>query len=314
MKYFSFIVLTISFFGYSQSQKPVVIPFLESIVKQFPNVRDITLSPNQDEVLFSAQSYMGDISVLLSVKKVKNEWLEPKIVSFSGVYFDLEPYFSPNGLSLYFVSNRPLDSESKEIKDFDIWYVTRKTSIDEWSQPINLGAPVNTAMDEFYPAVGDSRNIYFTLDNPELNQKDTIYMSAYVGGTYQQPKQLNEGINSDGYEFNAFVSPDESLIIYTSYNREGGFGSGDLYMSRKLIGGEWGASENLGATINSDKMDYCPFVNMSTHTLYFTSKRNSLNMVSGTSISQLKALFKSYENGLSRLYQVKIKDLLSEQN
>ncbi len=139
-------------------------------------------------------------------------------------------------------------------------------------------------------------------------------MSAYVGGTYQQPKQLNEGINSDGYEFNAFVSPDESLIIYTSYNREGGFGSGDLYMSRKLKGGEWGASENLGATINSDKMDYCPFVNMSTHTLYFTSKRNSLNMVSGTSISQLKALFKSYENGLSRLYQVKIKDLLSEQN
>lgn len=100
MKYFSFIVLTISFFGYSQSQKPVVIPFLESIVKQFPNVRDITLSPNQDEVLFSAQSYMGDISVLLSVKKVKNEWLEPKIVSFSGVYFDLEPSFSPNGLSL----------------------------------------------------------------------------------------------------------------------------------------------------------------------------------------------------------------------
>lgn len=134
-----------------------------------------------------------------------------------------------------------------------------------------MGAPINTAMDEFYPVITDSKNIYFTLDNPELNQKDNIYMSEYVDGAYQQPKQLSDSINSDGYEFNAFVSPDESLLIYTRHNNEGGFGSGDFYISRRVKDGDWSPSENMGPTINSDKMEYCTFVDMSTKTLYFTS-------------------------------------------
>lgn len=314
MKNVTLILLTISFFAHSQTQEPLVSPFLESIVIQFPNVRDLTLSPNQDEVLFSAQSFMGDVSVLMSAKKINNEWLEPKVVPFSGLFFDMEPYFSPNGLSLYYVSNRPLNSESKTPKDFDIWYVSRKTSIDAWSEPINIGAPINTAMDEFYPAITNSKNIYFTLDNPELNQKDDIYVSEYVEGVYQQPKQLSSSINSAGYEFNAFVAPDESMMIYTCYNKEGGFGSGDLYISRKLKDGDWSTAQHMGTPINSDKMDYCPFVDITTSILYFTSKRNSLQLEPGLSMPQLKNLFNSYENGLSRLYQINLKDLPVYQN
>ncbi|MEO8773322.1 MAG: hypothetical protein ABI263_05625 [Gelidibacter sp.] len=311
MKYCTTVLLVISFFGYSQSNASLATPFLESIVQQFPNVRDIALSPAQDEVLFSAQSFMSDISVLISTKKVNGEWQEPKIASFSGAFFDLEPFFSTDGLSLYFASNRPLDAKSRTTKDFDIWVVTRKTTSDAWSDAINLGAPVNTAMDEFYPVITNSKNIYFTLDNPELNQKDNIYMSAYVDGVYQQPKQLSNSINSDGYEFNAFVSPDESLLIYTRYNGEGGFGSGDLYISHKMKDGAWSPSENMGPTINTDKMEYCPFVDMTTKTLYFTSKRNSLELKPGVTEIQLKDLFNSYENGLSRLYQVNIDAFIS---
>lgn len=312
MKYCTTVLLAISFFGYSQSSTPLVTPYLESIVQQFPNVRDIALSPAHDEVLFSAQSFMSDISVLMSTKKINDEWLEPKVASFSGVFFDLEPFFSADGLALYFASNRPLDATSKKTKDFDIWVVTRKTTSDVWSEPINIGAPVNTAMDEFYPVITDSKNIYFTLDNPELNQKDNIYMSEYIDGVYQQPKQLSKSINSDGYEFNAFVSPDESLLIYTRYNSDDGFGSGDLYISLKMKDGTWSASENMGSTINSNKMEYCPFVDMTTKTLYFTSKRNNLELKAGLSETEhLKDLFNSYENGLSRLYQVNIDAFIS---
>src|SRR5690606_3163552 len=207
--------------GYSQTNKSQVTPFLNDIVSQFPNVRDVAISATQDEVVFSAQSYMSDISALVTVKKTSTGWSQPEIVSFSGQYFDLEPYFSEDGLSLYFVSNRPLDNSSTEVKDFDIWYVTRASKTSEWSQPINVGSPINTVMDEFYPIITTSKNIYFTLDNPELKQKDNIYVSEFVNGVYTAPKSVGIGVNSDGYEFNAYVSPDESVMIYTCYNKQG---------------------------------------------------------------------------------------------
>ncbi len=295
---------------FAQSDQDSVSPFLYEIVSQFPNVRDIALNTMSNEAVFSAQSVMGDLSALVSVKKENDQWIHPEVVSFSGRYFDLEPYFSKDGLTLYFVSNRPLNQTSDTTKDFDIWYVERKSLKDNWSQPINIGAPINTEMDEFYPSVADSKNLYFTLDNPELKQKDDIYVSIYKDGKYMEPKRLGDGINSNGYEFNAFISSDESYLIYTCYNREGGYGSGDLYLSTKLDNGDWGPSKNMGSTVNSDKMDYCPFVDESASALYFTSKRNALEptFTSQVNLKELLKTFQSYENGSSRLYRVSFKN------
>lgn len=303
------IICLFSWQTFSQSSKDAVTPFLENIVIQFPNVRDLALNQEKDEAVFSAQSVMGDISVLVYVKKVNDVWINPEVISFSGRYFDLEPFFSKDGLELYFVSNRPMDQTSDKTKDFDIWYVTRNSKQEQWSKPKNIGAPINTEMDEFYPSIANNKNLYFTLDNPKLNQKDDIYVSEFKNGEYTQPRRLGDGINSNGYEFNAFVSSDESFLIYTCYNKEGGYGSGDLYISRRTENGEWSPAENMGNGINSDKMEYCPFVDESTNTLYFTSKRNSLKPTfqSTVNLKELIETFNSYENGLSRLYQVNLK-------
>jgi hypothetical protein len=288
----------------AQSNSNQVVPFLAQAVSQFPNVRDLALT--QDEAIFSVQSVMGDLSALVYLKKLQDQWSNPEVVSFSGQYFDLEPFFSDDGLTLYFVSNRPMDSSSTETKDFDIWYVTRTTLEAEWSTPKNIGFPINTKMDEFYPVITKSKNLYFTLDNPELNQKDDIYVSEYKNGNYSEPKRLDNGINSNSYEFNAFVAPDESYMIYTCYNREDGFGSGDLYISYHNSNG-WTQAKNMGPDINSDKMDYCPFVDTKTNTLYFTSKRlKSITLKSSVNMEELKAHFNNYENGASRLYKTTI--------
>lgn len=307
---FTFIFLVFSSLSIGQS----VEPFLESIVSKFPNVRDLTINGTNDEAIFSAQSAMGDMSALISVKTSTHETQEAKVLAFSGRYFDLEPFFSIDGLILYFVSNRPLDQTSEIVKDFDIWYVQRTDTNADWSKPVNMGSPVNSEMDEFYPAITDSNNLYFTVDNPQLKQKDNIYVCQFINGNYTPPKQLGSGINSDGYEFNAFVSSDESFMIYTCYNREGSFGSGDLYISTKTENDEWSPAINLGNQINSDKMDYCPFVDERTNTLYFTSKRNALKPIFDSQVD-LKALldtFNRYENGLSRLYRVPLEGIVTK--
>ena len=67
--------------------------------------------------------------------------------------------------------------------------------------------------------------------NASTKGKDDIFVSKWENGKYTEPVSLSDSINSDGYEFNAFIAPDESYIIFTAYQREDGFGSGDLYMS-----------------------------------------------------------------------------------
>lgn len=311
MKLFLTTILSL-FFWLSFSQESIQ-PFLSKLIKQFPNVRDVAISPNGNEVVFTAQSVMGNLSAIVGIKKKDGKWSNLEVTSFSGQHFDLEPFFSNDGLKLYFASNRPINSSSTKSKDFDIWYTQRETLNDNWSNPINMGKPVNTDYDEFYPSISDNGNLYFTRDNPTLKMKDDIYVSEFKDGTYSKPKILPNTINSVGYEYNAFIAPDESYLIFGSYNRKDGFGSGDLYISFNSENG-WAQARNLGNKINSDKMDYCPFVDTKTDTLYFTSKRDNTNtkLKSKLNIKQLHEAFNKHDNGLSRLYKVSIMEFLGK--
>ncbi|MDO5981101.1 hypothetical protein [Flavivirga spongiicola] len=295
------------FLGFSQQTAK---PFIPEIVKQFPNVRDIAISPNGKEIMFSAQSVMGTLSAIITIKNEGDTWSTPQVASFSGQHFDLEPFFSNDGLKIYFVSTRPLDASSNKPKDFDIWYAERATLNSDWSQPINIGAPINTEHGEFYPSIANNGNFYFTRDNPNLKRKDDIYVSVFTNGTYSEPKTLPNTVNSAGYEYNAFISPDESYLIYGCYNKQGGYGSGDLYISYH-INNEWLEAKNLGESINTSKMDYCPFVDNKTNTLYFTSKQDNtkIDFKSPLPINELIIEFNKYDNGSSRLYQIPLSEL-----
>ena len=116
---------------------------------------------------------------------------------------------------------------------------------------------------------------------------------------------LDESINTEDYEFNAYVSHDESFIIFSGYNRNDGYGSGDLYISYRDAKGNWTMADNLGEVVNSRYMDYCPFMDLDTNTLYFTSRRSSLQGVNDfKTTDDLIQAINTYENGQSRIYKI----------
>jgi Tol biopolymer transport system component len=310
-----FVFVLLSELIIAQEQSPVQ-PFLHEIFSQFPAVRDFTMSDAEDEAYFTVQSMGGEISVIMGIKKDNSQWGEPFIMPFSGKHIDLEPFLSPEGLKLFFVSKRPVHKDSIGEKDFDIWYVQRAEKGETWSDPLNLGTPINSMNNEYYPSIAQNRNIYFTSDRTGSKGKDDLFMSVWKGGTYSIPVSLSDAINSDGYEFNGYIAPDESYLIFGGYNRPDGVGSGDLYISYRRPDNSWKQAINLGPKINSDKIDYCPFVGADGSTLYFTSKRVLLDLPNDgfSSLSVLLAELNKYENGSSRIYQVSMDDVLMKNN
>jgi len=68
----------------------------------------------------------------------------PNVNSSAG---DWQPDISADGLTLYFMSNRP------DGANCDIWVATRATTDDNWSTPVNLGPPVNSSAFEGGPSI-----------------------------------------------------------------------------------------------------------------------------------------------------------------
>lgn len=311
---FVMLYLFLFFLSHEVMTQPLqkAVPAFLNLLNDYPNVRDFTISANGKEAYFSAQSPLGDLSAIMWIKNIDARWSTPEIASFSGKYQDLEPFLSSDGLTLYFASNRPKNDSSLELKDYDIWYVERVEKNADWSTPINLGSPVNTEHNEFYPSVAKNNNLYFTSDLPESKGKDDIFFAQWENDAYTKPISLGDSINSDGYEFNAYVADDESYLIFSGYNREDGHGSADLYISYKNKDQPWSKAKNMGSRVNSKQMDYCPYINSNTNTLYFTSKRNNLEVpeIGFNSSSEFLNEITSYENGQSRIYKIPFDDFL----
>lgn len=273
--------------------------------------RDFALSPDGTELFYTLQSPQGIFQTIVFCKKGSSGlWSKPEIAPFSGKYSDLEPAFSGDGKCLYFSSNRP--TQGIKPKDFDIWVVNKENGV--WGEPKNLGPPVNTSQDEFYPSVARNGNLYFTAAYETATGKEDIFMAKYENGLYHRPIPLDTSVNSKTYEFNAFISPDEDYIIFTSYGRKDDKGRGDLYMSVKNTAGEWLPARNL-AMLNSEKLDYCPYVSPDKKILFFTSEKVTIpNVYLGNAIKidHLLQTYASPQNGNGDIYWVSFDKVLAD--
>jgi Tol biopolymer transport system component len=269
--------------------------------------RDMALSPDGTEMFYTIQGPGNSLSVIVHRVKEKGRWQAPTVASFSGMFHDLEPFFFDNGKKLFFCSNRNLTGDGT--KDFDIWYTEK--SKDGWGRPVNLGEPVNTSADEFYPSVATNGNIYYTAQYPFGIGKEDIFVSRFVNGQYQKPQVLDSAINSSLWEFNAFIAPDESYILFSSCGRKDDAGRCDLYICVKDDEDHWKPAQNLQG-INSNKLDYCPFVSTDGSLLYFTSERHAVpnHWKNPASFSDITRLLNGPKNGASDIYYLDFKKLL----
>ena len=76
--------------------------------------------------------------------------------------YDAEPWLSPDGLALFFSSNRPGGMGS-----YDLWLTTRRSRDAAWSASVNVGPAINTSSGEGAPTASpDLKTLYFISDRP----------------------------------------------------------------------------------------------------------------------------------------------------
>jgi hypothetical protein len=281
--------------------------FMEGLVSTALYERDIAISTTGEEIIFTRGTFNQGLRVLISISRVSGKWGPEKILPFSGKYQDIEPFLSPDDNTLYFASNRPVYGDTSRT-DYNIWKVVRKEK--GWGEPQPLDSLVNTAKDEFFPSVSANGNLYFTATRENGFGREDIFLSEYLNGNYRPPVPLDSLINSPAFEFNAYVNPQETMLVFSSYGREDGFGGGDLYFSKKNKDGIWSEAKNFGPGINTEYLDYCPFVDLKAGNFYFTSERFDNDMPGITKSDQIDSIALITLNGMGNIYRVSLQKTL----
>jgi hypothetical protein len=269
-----------------------------------------TEMPELNAVFFpGGKEVIGSVTVgsmkwaMLMLREENGRWTKPEIAPFSGPHGGVDPFVTADGKRIYFCSNRPRSGSGEPEEDYDIWYVDRTET--GWSDPVNMGPPINSDTHEFYPSLTEDGTFYFQSRREGGIGASDIWKAELVDGKYVEAVPLPEPINSPDFEGDAFIAPDESYIIVSTYRAEKNFGGPDLYISFRSSTGSWGPLINMGKSVNSNSGENCQMLSPCGQYLFFTSRRvKDKGPDFPLSYEAIQKAWNSPQNGLGDIYWV----------
>jgi Tol biopolymer transport system component len=205
--------------------------------------------------------------LIATMRMGKNQWTKPQVAPFSGKYRDWDFNLSPDGDQLFYTSYRPRSGKGEPADNNNIWVVTRKG--DSWSEPRCLDFPVNTDGPEGHPTVSRNGTLYFH-HRPEGEKAEwAIYSSLLLNGKYTKPKKISKAVNWSGDDYDPFIAPDESYLIFCSAGQLAGKQITNFYVSFRKKDGTWCKAINMGEKIK--KRGSCPAVSPDGKYFFFNS-------------------------------------------
>lgn len=280
--------------------------FAPGIVSTGMFTRDIAITPDGNEIYFCVAVGGYAYSTILFTKQEDGGWTNPEVVPHmeNPDYMNFEPCISTDGQRLFFLSNRP-DTSDADMGDQDIWVMDRIA--DGWSEPYNLGQPINTELAEFYPSVTINGTMYFTRAD-KGSPIHNIYRSRLIDGKYTEPEILPEQVNCGRNRYNAFVAQDESYMIVPVVGMPDTYGGTDYYIVFRNENDIWSDPVNMGELVNTEANgEYSAYVTIDEKYLFFMSTRLMPvdNKPLALTYKTLTTLYNQPQNGNSDIYWMK---------
>lgn len=124
-------------------------------------------SDGRHMIIFFGSTPQGPRSQLYVSNLEGGNWTTPKRLNISVRDDDFGPYISFDDKTLYFASDRNVPGKHGKA---DIYKATRLDDTwQNWSTPVNMGSPINTAADEFYFCIDKAGNVFNSRANSTLD-------------------------------------------------------------------------------------------------------------------------------------------------
>ena len=132
------------------------------------------------QLYFSSSRLSGGPGSIFVSEQAADGSFGPAVLVFelSGLGNTRRPSIGHNGLEIFFGSERAGIPNSQ-----DLWVATRETVFDAWSDPINLGSPVNSELVDVQPYVSSDRETLFFASNRPGGGPTDLYMSTRTKGS-----------------------------------------------------------------------------------------------------------------------------------
>jgi len=189
------------------------------------------------------------------------------------------PFISADGKKFFIASNRP-----GGLGGLDIWVSTRANKHKPWGDPVNLGAPINTADNDFCPTLSrDGKTFFFASNRPGhcpggVTPNADLY-TAKLNSRLQTASVTHLGceVNSGWDEHSPFpqLMAGEGLVLFYSSARPADAsdapGDHDLYSSPWRRGAFQAGTQLSG--INTTANEAQPNVRLDGREIFFWSDR-----------------------------------------
>ncbi|MEM7571261.1 MAG: tetratricopeptide repeat protein [Bacteroidota bacterium] len=139
---------------------------------------------------------------------------------------DVTPFFVSTDL-IYFAGDLP-----GGYGGLDLYRLERNVE-GQWSEPINLGAQINSPYDEICPFLSlDGQTLYFSSNSPRFSLGGfDVLRSFYLPSEdrYLQPENLGLPLNSADDDTHFRLAPD-TYTAFLASDRKDGYGKRDVYI------------------------------------------------------------------------------------
>jgi len=231
----------------------------------------IVFSPDLKEAVW--RSMDKNEGKILYSKLIDGMWTNPESKDFGIDEGILDPIFSVDGKTIYFLSFKPdIDGKNKRER---IWYCDR-TKIG-WSDAKLIDKVVYDHPTHWTFSLAKNGTIYFMSEIDEAIGDQNIYYALFDGTKYFSPVNIGSSVNSDTKDFTPYIDPDESYLIFSRLGEN--TRKSDLYISFRQKDGKWSDALDMGPVVNSDTHDLAPYVSPDGKYLFFISQREKQNAI-----------------------------------
>jgi len=160
----------------------------------------------------------------------------------------------------------------KDTTNGDIYLTTLKDN-GFWNKP-TLIKEVSSNYYDLQPFVWRDKVMFLTSNRDGNHKNYDLFVSENQNGTWSNPINIGEVINTPYDEQSPFLSPDGKYLYFASFGHNG-FGGNDIFVSTRIGNSwtQWSKPVNMGPIINSVKDDRYFVIAPDCKTAYICSNR-----------------------------------------